>query len=60
MNTLLRTCGLCALISVIAYNTSAKELFHFDFKGCNGKYEMKSGDFTLKSNRVPLLEQKQG
>ena len=58
MNTLLKACWLCALMPVITCNVSAKELFHFDFKGCNGKYEMKSGDFTLKSNRVPLLEQK--
>ena len=34
------------------------EVFHFNFRDANGKFEIKSGETVLKSKRVPLLVQK--
>ena len=36
----------------------ASEVFHFDFKDADGKSEIRSGKFVLRSDRVPLLVQK--
>ena len=46
------------LITLILFlGIQAKELFHFNFKDANGKKEIKSNGFVLKSHRVPLLVQ---
>ena len=41
----------------VVFTLEGKELFHFNFKNCNGKTTLKSNDFTLISKEVSLLEQ---
>ena len=49
---------IAGIICLGGFLLQGAEIFHFNFRDANGKYEMKSGETVLKSKRVPLLVQK--